>query len=215
MNTTNIKTRTTAALMSFLLISSSLLSGCSSSDSSSENSDGENIFHVVTYANITDENFADTITKNLTENTVSLNQSQPKAVINVENVLMGDSSSDPTTAMGGVLKLSTMIIDKEIDILITSHDQLESNTDQDGFISLDELYTQEELDSMGVETLSFENSSGESGVYAVDLSESEELKAALNEENVGAGIIVNTPDTELSKDIFTTLIEMYSSTEEQ
>lgn len=204
----NIKTRTVSALMSFLLISSCVLSGCSSDDSSSGSSSGdENTFHVVTYANLSDENFTTDLAQKLSENTESV--SEKSIQINGKNVIAGNEESDPTYALGGVMELSKLMINKEIDILIAPKSELETNANQDSFMKLDELFDAEELETLGVNTLSFENAAGESGVYAVDLSSNSEITSAMNSTDVGAAVMVNTNDTELAKDILTSLIELY------
>lgn len=204
----NIKTQTVSALMSFLLISSCVLSGCSSDNSSSGSSSGdENTFHVVTYANLSDENFTTDLAQKLSENTESV--SEKSIQINGKNVIAGNEESDPTYALGGVMELSKLMINKEIDILIAPKSELETNANQDSFMKLDELFDAEELETLGVNTLSFENAAGESGVYAVDLSSNSEITSAMNSTDVGAAVMVNTNDTELAKDILTSLIELY------
>lgn len=128
-------------------------------------------------------------------------------------IATGHFENDPSAAMGGLVKLTSLIAAKEVDVLVSSMAEAERQAVADTFMPLSEIFTDEEL--AGFETVSFTvvDDHGTKGALhgvpcGIRLTDPE--IASLDESGMALFLISNTAKTAEAKEIFLLLAELYA-----
>lgn len=136
------------------------------------------------------------------------------------NTVSADSEDVDAKAAGltestNLMKVTAMVAGKELDVMICDVDTAGRLVKNDMFLTLDELFNQEELAGISEELqIAYEgtdddgNPTGEMlPACGIDVSDHEELKAFLPSENIGVYVISNAPNLETAKEYVLSLID--------
>ena len=147
------------------------------------------------------EGAADEFKATLEQGLPELNTEEKKSLVQAVNT--GDTQSDPMGAMAGMTKITTMIMGKEIEIMICDADNAQRHGEGGStYMLLDELFTAEEQTELGMEPLTVAkvdedgNTTGErSEAVGISLAGCEGVKSIFKMSDLGL-YVVGTPETE-------------------
>ena len=136
------------------------------------------------------------------------------AKMNIQYVSMGDPNVDPMFAMGGMTRVMGMLTAGEIELLICDPDNARRYAEGGkAYTPLDVLFSAEEQAELGIVPASVElvdqegNLTGEmSAPCGVDLSGCEFLRSTFKLSNLGAYVIVDSPNTENARAVIRYLL---------
>lgn len=128
-------------------------------------------------------------------------------------IATGHFENDPSAAMGGLVKLTSLIAANEVDVLVSSMAEAERQAAADTFAPLSDAFTVEEL--AGFEQVSFEvvDDQGIEGALhnipcGILLTDSE--ISSLDESGMALFLISNTQNPDAAREIFLVIAEMYA-----
>ncbi len=196
-----MKAKRFAAIISAAVLSLTSLNGCSGEESKQTSP------NIVISASYVDDTAADNLK-------LHINEALPDKEIDVTTISVGDPDKDPTSAMAGIMKLTTMFAGKEADILIADYDTAKRNAGSEIFYPLTDLFTEEELEPFQDKLISFEMSDDEGKLTGekfencgIDVSDNEELAGmCVGADSVGIYVISNSQNVETAKEIFRQLV---------
>ena len=196
-----MKAKRFAAIITAAVLSLTSLTGCSGEESKQTSP------NIVISASYVDDTAADNLK-------LHINEALPDKEIDVTTISVGDPDKDPTSAMAGIMKLTTMFAGKEADILIADYDTAKRNAGSEIFYPLTDLFTEEELEPFQDKLISFEMSDDEGKLTGekfencgIDVSDNEELaRMCVGADSVGIYVISNSQNVETAKEIFRQLV---------
>ncbi len=120
----------------------------------------------------------------------------------IQAVSTGDTKADPMSAMAGMTKVTTMMIDKQIEIMICDADNAQRYSEGGAaYLPLDELFTAEEQNDLGVIALTVSavdkdgNLTGDqSAPCGISLENCEGLINIFKMSDLGLYVFVTSPD---------------------
>ena len=143
----------------------------------------------------------------------ALDEQLSEPACTVTTIASGDAESDPTVAMAGMMKLTSMIAAKEVDVLVASLEEGERQAKAEPFTPLSELFAEEEL--AGFEQVSFDvvNDDGSTGALhqvpcGILLTDGE--MSAMDESGMAVFIICNTEEVEQAKEVLMAIADLYN-----
>lgn len=173
------------------------LSGCSSSGGDDSLASG---LRVVFAAPAVNQSKAEAYGETLKARDASLPE------VSCTAVSLGDSSKDPTAALAGMMKVSSMVAGKEIDVIFYDIDEAARDARSEMFYSMSDLFTQEELDLMQDRLIRYNQVDEEGNETAeltpecgLDVSDQTELAQILNSDRVGIFIVGNAQNLDAAK----------------
>ncbi len=174
-----------------------MLTGCSSGDTSAANASVK-IIVAVPYVL---EGAGDEFKAQLEQGLPGLNTEEKKLSVQWFNT--GDTKADPMSAMAGMTKITTMLIGKEIEIMICDADNAQRHGEGGStYMPLDTLFTAEEQAELGIVPLTVSkvdadgNATGEqSEPIGISLEECEGVKNIFKMKDMGL-YVIGTPETE-------------------
>lgn len=130
----------------------------------------------------------------------------------VTGISSGDSESDPMAAMAGMMKLTSMIAAKEVDVLVTSLEEGEKQAKNASFMPLEELFTEEELAGLELVSFDIQNDDGtpdeeNSKACGVKLTSGE--LSQLTNGGAAVFVVVNTEHLDQAKEVLLQIAELY------
>lgn len=174
-----------------------MLTGCSSGDTSAANASVK-IIVAVPYVL---EGAGDEFKAQLEQGLPELNTEEKKLSVQWFNT--GDTKADPMSAMAGMTKITTMLIGKEIEIMICDADNAQRHGEGGStYMPLDTLFTAEEQAELGIVPLTVSkvdadgNATGEqSEPIGISLEGCEGVKNIFKMKDMGL-YVIGTPETE-------------------
>lgn len=130
----------------------------------------------------------------------------------VQGISSGDSESDPMMAMSGMMKLTSMIAAKEVDVLITNEEEGQRQANGESFLPLSDLFAEEEL--AGYELVSFEvtdedGAEGDLNNVPCGIQLTDSSLSVLGDQ-VAVYVICNTECLDDAKEVVLQLAELYN-----
>lgn len=126
--------------------------------------------------------------------------------VEVIAVSMGDPEKDPMGATAGIMKLTSMVAAKELDVLLSDFDSAKRNAANEMYGSLEEVLSQEQLASYEGRLITFDkmdeenNPTGEQyPACGIDVSGNEAYLSICGGTSAGVYIVSNTSDLESAK----------------
>ena len=181
-----------SAMAALLLCSS--LTGCQSS--------GKDAFQMVICVPEVQTQAAEPIRQELSDNVSSLSGKE----ISVQAVRTGEESVDPTNYAASIMKVSTMVASKEVDLVIMDPGNAQESAKGGIFMPLTQAFTEQELSAFEGRLMSYDetndegDSTGNKVAYGIDVSDSPLITANLGEGTYGVFIIRNTQELDTAKE---------------
>ncbi|MBQ9951687.1 MAG: hypothetical protein IJO98_06070 [Clostridia bacterium] len=193
-----------------LVLLLSLLTGCSSKEESAQKSS----LHIVVAAPFATEEQASALKDALLAAAPELDSEE--LPLSVSHIATGDTEKDPYGAMAGMSQITVRLMSDEIELLLCDADNARRHGDNgETYIPLAELLTEEEISELSVvpATIPIIDEAGNlteerSGACGVDLSENKVLVQMLNIADLGAYIVVDSPNLENAKTALKALLSM-------
>ena len=184
------------ALLTALLFS---LAGCGGGE---EEFPGVGVSVLTMYIDTTEEHFLSDVLAERTDIQCS-----------VIPIATGHFENDPSAAMGGLVKLTSLISAKEVDILVSSMTEAERQAVADTFTPLSDVFTDEELADFELVSFDIVDDHGIEGALhgvpcGIRLTDPE--LASLDDSGMALFLIRNTAKPAEAKEIFLLLAELYA-----
>jgi len=185
------------SLISLLLAAVLLLAGCSSGEDPAANA---SVKIAVTIPFVV-EGAADEFKAALANGLPELNTEEKKMLVQTVNT--GDPKADPMSAMAGMTKITTMMLGKEIEIMICDADNAQRHGEGGNtYMPVDQLFTAEEQTELGIVPLTVSkvdgdgNTTGEqSDPIGISLENCAGVKNIFKMSDLGL-YVIGTPETE-------------------
>ena len=198
----------TAMILAVIL----MMTGCSSGDSGKAAASVK-IAVAVPYVL---EGAGDEFRAQLEQGLPELNTEEKKLSIQAFNT--GDSKNDPMSAMAGMTKITTMIMGKEIEIMICDGENAQRHGEGGStYMPLDTLFTAEEQAELGIVPLTVSrvdadgNVTGEqSEAIGISLENCEGVKSIFKMKDLGL-YVIGTPETEANIENIRTAVKFILS----
>lgn len=198
----------TVSLILVLLLT--LLTGCSSKEETAQ----KNSLHIVVAAPFATEEQANALKDAIVSAAPELDSED--LPLSVSHIATGDTEKDPYGAMAGMSQMTVRMMSDEIELLICDADNARRHGDNgETYIPLSELLTEEEIRELSIVTATIPlideagNLTEErSGACGVDLSGNETLVQMLNIPDLGAYVIIDSPNLENAKIALKALLNM-------
>lgn len=198
----------TVSLILVLLLT--LLTGCSSKEETAQ----KNSLHIVVAAPFATEEQANALKDAIVSAAPELDSED--LPLSVSHIATGDTEKDPYGAMAGMSQMTVRMMSDEIELLICDADNARRHGDNgETYIPLSELLTEEEISELSVvpATIPIIDEAGNlteerSGACGVDLSENKALVQMLNIADLGAYVIIDSPNLENAKIALKALLSM-------
>lgn len=187
--------------ISLLLVVALLMTGCSSGGNSAAN----HSVKIAVAAPYVLEGATDELAALLKQGLPALN-TEEKSIL-VQSVNTGDTKTDPMSAMAGMTKITTMMLGKEIEIMICDAENAQRHGEGGNtYMPLSKLFTEAELTELGAEALTVSkvdedgNATGErSEAIGISLVNCEGIKNIFKMSDLGL-YVIGTPETEANID---------------
>lgn len=191
-----MKTKASVSILSAMaaLLLCSSLTGCQSG--------GKDAFQMVICTPEVQAQAADQYSQALLDNVDSLSGKE----ISVQAVRTGKESVDPTGYAASIMKISTMVASKELDLVVMDTDNARESAKGSIFMPLSEAFTQEELAGFEDRLLSYDetndegDSTGNKVAYGIDISHIPLVTDNLEEGTYGVFIIRNAQELDAAKE---------------
>ena len=123
---------------------------------------------------------------------------------------------DPMMGIAGMMKTSMLVAAGELDVVVASLDNAARDARGEMFLPLDEVFTADELASLGDRLLSFDHidtdgyetwlTGAKTPVCGIDITGNEEMRAIFGNQKIGVFIVANTRNLELAKEVMLSLM---------
>ena len=131
----------------------------------------------------------------------------------IQSVSTGDTESDPMSAMAGMTKIMTMMMSKEIEIMICDADNARRHGESgEAYVPLSELFTEEEQAELGIAPLTVAvvddegNVTGEeSAPCGISLAHCEGVKNIFKMSDLGLYVLATSEEIANLENIKTTI----------
>lgn len=195
-----IKKSLAAALA--IVMCAGLLAGCSSGGGEDTTAQPDAALNIVVAANYVSDDalkeFAEAFAEKYAPEGVTVNWSA---------ISMGDPDADPTSVMGGMTRITGMIMEKEIDVLIADPDVARRHGDNGGsYVALSDAFTADQLAGFVREALTLpeldelgEATGGRTVECGVDVTDLDGIEKVTTADSLGAYIMINAANPEQAK----------------
>lgn len=129
--------------------------------------------------------------------------------VDFTDMSFGTEATDPAAYGAGIMKISAMVAANEIDVMICNLEDAARNARSEMFSTLDEVFTEEELEPFADRLLTFDqvdddgNPTGEqTPVCGISLTGTELFSDVYGDTEYGIFIVANTQNLDLAKDVF-------------
>ncbi|MDR0312694.1 MAG: hypothetical protein LBI14_03780 [Treponema sp.] len=140
------------------------------------------------------------------------------------SMIMGETSNnpesgnfaDPMMAMGSIMRLTTLIANGDIDIIISDLDNAARNARGGLFLSLSDVCTDDDLAALGDRLLSFDilrndgyepTPTGEkTPICGINITGNERIRRIFGNQEIGVFIVANTKNLELARRVMVSLL---------
>ena len=195
------------SLISLMLIVVLMMTGCSSGGDTAVNHSVK-IAVAVPYVV---EGAADEFKAMLEKGLPELNTEEKKMLVQAVNT--GDTKNDPMSAMAGMTKITTMLLGKEIEIMICDGDNAQRHSEGgSAYMPLDKLFTEAEQAELGIEAMTVSkvdadgNATGElSEAIGISLADCEGVKDIFKMSDLGLYVVVTAKEPVNLDNIRTTI----------
>ena len=154
----------------------------------------------------------------MTEFTAALKEGLPAlnaeaAPMLIQSVNTGDTKADPMSAMAGMTKITTMMMSKEIEIMICDPENAQRHGEGgDGYVPLDTVFTAEEQAELGIIPLTVAKVDGDgqatgeqSAPCGISLENCEGIKDMFKMSDLGLYVVVTAKEPVNLDNIRTTI----------
>ncbi len=135
------------------------------------------------------------------------------SAVEFTSLSLGSEQADAAAYGVSIMKVSAMVASNEIDVMICDLDNAARNARSDMYLSLDEIFTEEELASYSDLALTFDmvddegNPTGEqTPACGLSLTGTESLSEIYGESEYGVFIVSNTQNPDLAKDVMLAIL---------
>ena len=142
----------------------------------------------------------------------------------LSSILMGEVKndpeagvfSDPMLGMAGIMRMAAVVSTGEMDVFIADMDNAARNARGGMFLSLEEIYTSDELKNLESRLLSFdilktdtaepEPTGEKTPLCGINITGNEQMRKIFGNQEIGVFIVANTKNLELAKKVMNSLI---------
>ena len=184
--------------LALLMLLAFFLAGCVGGE---EEYPGVGVSVLTMYIDTTEEHFLQDVLEHETDIECS-----------VIPIATGHFENDPSAAMGGLVKLTSLIAAKEVDVLVSSMTEAGRQAVADTFMPLSEVFTEEELaayESVSFEVVDDHGIEGHLHGVPCGIRLTDPEIASLDESGMALFLIPNTAKPAEAKEIFLLLAELY------